>query len=251
MSYHTIKPYHTIIPYHTIPYHHSKPVTRCLGSFFQDIKIISAGCNTGPLGSIFCGPSSSHFFWHCKLQVKAIGWTSSFENQLDWALSQVLAIHTLHSRLQCWFIGPHLLWTGSSHFFWYFKLQVKAICWTQSFENQFDWAVSCVLAIYTLYMGPQWLRWHHHLSGLSPQGLKFKPPHVENNLDTMCIQRPQEMPRQVRCMGRWRGLLFRPWSWIWCTHAPQSQWYHGHVTPLTLKNEDTAKEADWKVWDGL
>ena len=51
----TIPSYHTIIPYHTIPYHHSKPVTRCLGSFFQNMKIISVGCNTGPLGSIFCG----------------------------------------------------------------------------------------------------------------------------------------------------------------------------------------------------
>jgi len=58
MSYHTIPfhviPYHTI-PYHVIPYHHSKPVTGCLGSFLQNMKIISAGCNTGSLGSIFCG----------------------------------------------------------------------------------------------------------------------------------------------------------------------------------------------------
>jgi len=61
--YHTIPthtiPYHTIpthtIPYHDIPYHHSKPVTGCLGSFLQNIKNISAGCNTDPLGSIFCG----------------------------------------------------------------------------------------------------------------------------------------------------------------------------------------------------
>ena len=63
ISYHTIQiqsnPIHTIpchtIPYHDIPYHHSKPVTGCLGSFLQNMKIISAGCNTGPLGSIFCG----------------------------------------------------------------------------------------------------------------------------------------------------------------------------------------------------
>ena len=37
------------------PYHHSKPVTGCLGSFLKNMQIISAGCNTGPLGSIFCG----------------------------------------------------------------------------------------------------------------------------------------------------------------------------------------------------
>jgi hypothetical protein len=64
IPYHTIPliPYHTIpyhsthtIPYHVIPYHHSNPVTGCLGSFSQNLKIISAGCNTGPLGSIFCG----------------------------------------------------------------------------------------------------------------------------------------------------------------------------------------------------
>ena len=52
-SYHTILP-HTI-PYHLIPYHHSKPVTGWLGSFLQNMKLFSAGCNTGPLGSIFCG----------------------------------------------------------------------------------------------------------------------------------------------------------------------------------------------------
>src|SRR6201996_1642760 len=55
IPFHTIIPYHTIPSYHTIPYHHSKPVTGCLGSFLQNMKIISAGCNTGPLGSIFCG----------------------------------------------------------------------------------------------------------------------------------------------------------------------------------------------------
>jgi hypothetical protein len=55
-STHTI-PYHSThtIPYHVIPYHHSNPVTGCLGSFSQNLKIISAGGNTGPLGSIFCG----------------------------------------------------------------------------------------------------------------------------------------------------------------------------------------------------
>ena len=37
------------------PYHHSKAVTGCLGSFFCKYEIISAGCNTGPLDSIFCG----------------------------------------------------------------------------------------------------------------------------------------------------------------------------------------------------
>ena len=58
IPYHTI-PYHTIpfhlMPYHTIPYHHSIAVTGCLGSFLQNMKIISPGCNTDPLGSIFCG----------------------------------------------------------------------------------------------------------------------------------------------------------------------------------------------------
>jgi hypothetical protein len=66
ISYHSIPslaiPYHIIpyhsthtIPYHVIPYHHSNPVTGCLGSFSQNLKIISAGCNSGPLGSIFYG----------------------------------------------------------------------------------------------------------------------------------------------------------------------------------------------------
>jgi len=53
IPYHTIPP-HTI-PYHVIPHHHSKPVTGCLGSVLQNIKNIYAGCNTDPLGSIFCG----------------------------------------------------------------------------------------------------------------------------------------------------------------------------------------------------
>ena len=39
----------------TKPYHHSKPVTGCLGSFLQNMQILSASCNTGPLGSIFFG----------------------------------------------------------------------------------------------------------------------------------------------------------------------------------------------------
>jgi len=49
------KPPHTNTNTNTKPYHHSKPVTGCLGSFLQNMQIISAGCNTGPLGSIFCG----------------------------------------------------------------------------------------------------------------------------------------------------------------------------------------------------
>jgi len=53
ISYHSTS-YHTI-PFHVIPYHHLKPVTGCLGSFLQNIKKSSAGCNTDPLGSIFCG----------------------------------------------------------------------------------------------------------------------------------------------------------------------------------------------------
>ena len=52
--------YHTIgiikaFQFQSKPYHHSKAVTGCLGSFFTKYKIISAGCNTCPLGSIFCG----------------------------------------------------------------------------------------------------------------------------------------------------------------------------------------------------
>ena len=53
-----------VISYHTVgiieafqfqskPYHHSKVVTGCLGSFFQNMKNISLGCNTGLLGPIF------------------------------------------------------------------------------------------------------------------------------------------------------------------------------------------------------
>ena len=53
-SYHTIgmiEAFH----FQSKPYHHSKAVTGCLGSFVQNMKSISAGCNPGPLGSIFCG----------------------------------------------------------------------------------------------------------------------------------------------------------------------------------------------------
>ena len=53
-------------------------------------------------------------------------------------------------RLQYLSIGLHLLWTGSSHFCHHFKLQVEAIGWVWSFENQLNWAWSQVLAIYTL-----------------------------------------------------------------------------------------------------
>ena len=58
-QYH-VTSYHTIgiieaFQFQSKPYHHSKAVTGCLGSFFQNMKNISAGCNTGPLGSIFCG----------------------------------------------------------------------------------------------------------------------------------------------------------------------------------------------------
>ena len=47
-------------------------------------------------------------------------------------------------RLQYWSIGLHLLWIGSSGFCWHFKLWGEAIQWTQSFENQFNWALSQV-----------------------------------------------------------------------------------------------------------
>ena len=53
-------------------------------------------------------------------------------------------------RLQYLSVGLHLLWTGSSDFCCHFKLQVEAIGWVWSFENQLNWALSQVLAIYTL-----------------------------------------------------------------------------------------------------
>ena len=53
-------------------------------------------------------------------------------------------------RLQYLSIGLHLLWTGSSDFCCHFELQVEAIGWAWSCENQLNWALSQVLAIYTL-----------------------------------------------------------------------------------------------------
>ena len=53
-------------------------------------------------------------------------------------------------RLQYLSVGLHLLWTGSSDFCHHFKLQVEVIGWVWSFENQLNWALSQVLAIYTL-----------------------------------------------------------------------------------------------------
>jgi len=53
-------------------------------------------------------------------------------------------------RLQYWSIRLHFLWTGSLDFFWHFKLQVEAIGWTLSFENQLNCALSQLLAICTL-----------------------------------------------------------------------------------------------------
>ena len=144
IPYHTI-PCHTIIPYHTIP--SFQTCHRVSGVLFPKYENCFCRLQYWSIGLHFLWTSSSHFFWHCNLQVKAIGWTWSFENQLNWALSQVLAIHTLHSRLQYWSIGLHFLWTGSSHYFW--KLPMQAIGWTWSFENQLNWAVSHVLAIYT------------------------------------------------------------------------------------------------------
>ena len=59
-QYHVTIPYqyHVTIPYqmvwcHFIPSYQSWH--RVSGVLFQNIKIISAGCNTGPLGAIFCG----------------------------------------------------------------------------------------------------------------------------------------------------------------------------------------------------
>ena len=53
-------------------------------------------------------------------------------------------------RLQYLSIGLHLLWTGSSDFCCHFKLQVEAILQLWSFENWLNWALSQVLAIYTV-----------------------------------------------------------------------------------------------------
>ena len=55
-----------------------------------------------------------------------------------------LQIWNYFCRLQYRSIGPHLLWTGSWGFSWCFKLQVEAIQWTPSFENQSNWAYSRV-----------------------------------------------------------------------------------------------------------
>ena len=53
-------------------------------------------------------------------------------------------------RLQYLSIRLHLLWTGSSDFCCHFKLQVEAIGWMWSFQNQLNWVLSQVSAIYTL-----------------------------------------------------------------------------------------------------
>ena len=53
-------------------------------------------------------------------------------------------------RLQYWSIMLHFLWTSSLDFFWHFKLQVEAIGWTLSFENQLNCTLSQLLAICTL-----------------------------------------------------------------------------------------------------
>ena len=53
-------------------------------------------------------------------------------------------------RLQYLSVGLHILWTGSSDFCCHFKLQVEAIGWAWSFENQLNWALSQILAIYAL-----------------------------------------------------------------------------------------------------
>ena len=53
-SYHTTG-FIEALQFQSKPHHHTKAVTGCLGSFFKNMKNISAGCNTGPLGSIFCG----------------------------------------------------------------------------------------------------------------------------------------------------------------------------------------------------
>jgi hypothetical protein len=100
IPYHTI-PFH-LIPYHVIPYHHSKPVTGCLGSFSQNLKIISAGCNTGPWGSIFCGQVLQIFVVISSYKWRLYGECDplKIKNQLNWALSQVLAIYTVDNPSQ-------------------------------------------------------------------------------------------------------------------------------------------------------
>ena len=89
VSYHTI-PYHTI-PYHLTSYHTIRgvwgPFTK-YEKYFYRLQYLSVGLH-------FFWTGSSDFCCHLKLQVEAIWWVWSFENQLNWALSQVLAIYTL------------------------------------------------------------------------------------------------------------------------------------------------------------
>ena len=118
---------HTIIP---------KLSLGVWGLFFCKYEIISAGCNTGPLDSIFCGqdledlPDILSYNWRLyneshPLKISSIG------------LYPGLSVDNPSQAIQL-----HFLWTGSWGFFWRFKLQVEVIQWTPSFENQFNWPLS-------------------------------------------------------------------------------------------------------------
>ena len=61
ITYHCMSPYTDLIPYNQ----------GCLGSFLQNMKSISAGCNTCPFHLLWTG--SSDFCCNFKLQVEAIG----------------------------------------------------------------------------------------------------------------------------------------------------------------------------------
>jgi len=95
-TYHTI-PYHST-SYHTIPCHTIPSFQTChrvSGVLFTQYKKYSCRLQYWSIRLHFLWTGSLDFFWHFKLQVEAIGWTWYFENQLNWALSQLLAIYTL------------------------------------------------------------------------------------------------------------------------------------------------------------
>ena len=79
-QYHVTYQYHATIPYYVILYH-TKVIPGCLGSFFKIYTLLlqAAGCNTGPLGAIFCGkvlhvfPKIFSYKWRL---VKSIHWKS-------------------------------------------------------------------------------------------------------------------------------------------------------------------------------
>ena len=96
-SPHTI-PFH-LIPYHTILCHTIPSFETChrvSGVLFTKYKKYFCRLQYWSIRLHFLWTGSLDFFWHFKLQVEAIGWTLSFEHQLNCALSQLLAICTLN-----------------------------------------------------------------------------------------------------------------------------------------------------------